>query len=343
MIKNPQNVKEAKDLLTALRNCSSRAELARANGVNPRTVFRWQSKAAKMISESEVEAPVLSSEELEPEELIERICSDFERRHKAHKERDWMEFKIDTEDPICIVFVGDPHVDDNGCNWPLLKKHAEIIAETAGMYSVPLGDFTNNWIGRLSSKVYPNQSTTVKQAWALAEWLIDKINPLIMVGGNHDMWSKDKIGIDPLDWLAGNRIKLDWQAKFQLKFKNDTVVKIWAAHDFKGNSMWNPLHGPMKKEQLSGSVADIYAAGDKHNWIITNYENATTGKCPLMLRARGYKFIDHYAEQLGFDPQQNGASIAVVIDPKAEIVNQVMAFPSVEKARDYLQFLRKKD
>lgn len=340
-MKMPTTVAEAQRVLSKIAQSESKASLARLLGTSPKSISRREKRAKKILEQSQtVIPPALASDELPTDELIDRVCADFKRRKRAHESKDWMEFGINTDEPVCLVFLGDSHVDDNGCNWPLLKEHAELISQTEGMYSVPLGDFTNNWIGRLSSKIYPHQSTTFKQGWQLAEWLINKIDPLVIIGGNHDMWSKAKGGVDPLEYIAQGKIKMDWQAKFQIKFKNDRVVKIWAAHDFKGNSMWNPLHGPMKKEQLSGSIADIYAAGDKHNWIITRYENATTGKNSLMLRARGYKFIDEYSEQLGFDPQQHGASIAVIIDPKDTGPDSIQPFADLDLARRYLEFKR---
>jgi hypothetical protein len=56
-----------------------------------------------------------------------------------------------------------PHVDDNGCNWPLLKHHAELCRTTPGLYAINLGDSSNNWTDRLI-KLYAQQDWSVKTA-----------------------------------------------------------------------------------------------------------------------------------------------------------------------------------
>jgi hypothetical protein len=316
------------------------SEIADKYGVTAPTLRYWKKQLADN-GKPTVELPELPTSDKPIDEYIDDICDGFTRRWAAHKAQKWMEFKVNLTGPIGLVFVGDPHVDDNGCNWPLLKEHAEIIESTEGMFSIPLGDYTNNWIGFLASKVYPHQEVTQNMAWKLAKWYLDKIDPLVLIKGNHDLWSKSKGVKDPLDFMMEGKIIQDWQARFQLKLPNGRIIKIHAAHDFKGNSMWNPNHGPMREEQLSGSLADIYAAGDKHNWICTHYENARAGKCPVMLRARGYKYIDHYAEQLGFEPQRYGASITCIIRPDKEGSAFITPFAELVEAQEYLNFLRK--
>ena len=37
-----------------------------------------------------------------------------------------------------------------------------------------------------------------------------------------------------------------------------------------------------------------------------------------LLRARGYKYIDQYAENLGYPSQQFAATVCAVIEPKAD-------------------------
>jgi hypothetical protein len=56
-----------------------------------------------------------------------------------------------------------PHVDDNGCNWPLLKHHAELCRTTPGLYAINLGDSSHNWTDRLI-KLYAQQDWSVKTA-----------------------------------------------------------------------------------------------------------------------------------------------------------------------------------
>lgn len=284
--------------------------------------------------------PSLESPKRDVRELIEEKKKQFHHARKVRDTRHWMEFKVNVDGPIAIPFIGDPHIDDKGCNWPLLIKHAELMQAHKALFPVGLGDYTNNWTGYLQQKKSPHEKTTREEAWQLAEWLFGAIDFQLLIKGNHDLWSKSNGTGDPLDWMVGKKPMLDWQARFQLRFPNDRVLKIWVSHDFKGHSMWNPNHGPMKKERMTGSMADIYVAGDKHNWIITRYENADTNRSPVMARARGYKYIDSYAEELGYDPQEYGATITCVIDPENDTPDWIMPFASVQAGLNYLEKIR---
>jgi hypothetical protein len=61
--------------------------------------------------------------------------------------------------------------------------------------------------------------------------------------------------------------------------------------------------------------ADLYVCGHLHNWAIHKEESSQRGFTYSLVRARGYKYLDDYAEKLGFMPQQNGASIMTVFLP----------------------------
>ena len=56
-------------------------------------------------------------------------------------------------------------------------------------HGVNIGDVTNNWTGRLMKK-YADQTTTVRRARRLAEWLMHDsgVKWLMWLVGNHDAW-----------------------------------------------------------------------------------------------------------------------------------------------------------
>ena len=109
------------------------------------------------LSEFTVESPELPSGEMEVEELIEHRKNRFNKQREALQAREWMRFDMNFDGPYALAFVGDPHMDDNGCNWPLLDHHIDIIRNSEGMFGICLGDYTNNWSGYLSQKIHPHQ------------------------------------------------------------------------------------------------------------------------------------------------------------------------------------------
>lgn len=310
-------------------------------GFSERTLRYYLHKYPAREKPPEFIIPQLPDPELPYEELRAQRMQLFERKHAYDRAKHWIPVTMRDSKPMALVFMGDPHVDDDGCNWPLLDAHTQIIRRTPGMYAGNLGDTQNNWIGRLS-RLYANQSTSHSQAWRLAEgWLNElKSKLLFMVRGNHDSWAGNS---DPLDWIMRGFgvVDQDWQAKFKLVWPNGDELPIWVAHDFKGHSQYNNLHGN-KKAHLWHRGAEIFGSGHRHDWGLQQFEDSDAGKIIHLVRARGYKFIDSYGEHLGYTPEQYGASMTAVIVPGAAKDKRVTWFLDVEAAADYLTYRRGK-
>lgn len=311
----------------------------------PKSTFHNRLKEAKYLFETQdydkdpFVTPVLPSEKAPVEEIIDRMVSTFERKSKAKKARRWIPVKVETNKPIGLAFLGDPHLDDPGCDWPTLQRHLKIIRNTPGMRSINIGDTTNNWVGRLA-RLYAEQETTQSQAWQLTEWFIHEANFLLIINGNHDMWSGAS---DPIQWMKGvHQIQEDWSARVELQFSNGKSMRFIAAHDFPGHSQWNPLHANMKMARFLSS-AHLYIAGHRHHWALSQIELPETDTCPWLARARGYKFFDHYALTKGYEEQQYGHAIGVIIDPnETNPAKFVQCFADLEEAAEYLTWKRSK-
>lgn len=295
----------------------------------------------------EFEAPELPTDKMDVEDIIQHKISRFEVRRRAQLARDWMPFKMRIDGPFLLAYIGDPHMDDNGCNWPKLSHDVALIRDTEAAYGVTLGDYTNNWAGRLAIKKYPEQETTKTQAMQLAEWFFGqkKLNGQsmhwLLIKGNHDLWTEGQSMSDPLDWMEkGAAVLSDWEVKFRIVCTNKKEVPIWCSHNFKGSSMWNPVHGPMRKGKMNGMAA-AYICGDKHNWACheEEYEDRP-GYVYWACRARGYKHMDEYAMRLGYGDQIYGATIAMVVDPEKEGPKMIRCFPDLDEAVEFLRFKR---
>ena len=283
--------------------------------------------------------PILPAGDIDPEELIERLAKDYARRseHKAAKK--WMRFALKEDGPFALWFWGDPHLDDNGTNWPLIKRDVEL-ARSEHVHSICMGDVTNNWAGKLQH-LYAEQQVTRTQAWKLAEWFFRAVPWIVLLKGNHDLWSA---GSDPLDWIArGPAALADWQAQFVVATPDGHEVRIDARHDFKGHSMWNDAHGMMRQQRFGAGEADIYAAGHRHNWMLVAGEDPEKGSRPhWLLRARGYKHLDDYADRHQFAQQRYGSSIVAVIDPSRDGPARAQCYADPVEALEVLEFKRQR-
>jgi hypothetical protein len=322
-----------------IRECASQAKCAKSSMQS-----RLRAAAVQgIIAEAPLEAnglifPDLPSSELPAEQLIDQACKRFDGHLAAREARRWMEIKVKSNKPIGLAFVGDPHLDNNGCNWPLLRRDIRVLEDTPGMHALNLGDVTDNWVGRLV-RLYADQEMSKKQAWKLAKYFLRdcKIKWMCHLLGNHDQWN------DGPYLIKANAAPVvpveDWGSKFQLVFANGARVRIHAAHDFPGNSIWNAMHGPQKAAMML-EQADIYAAGHKHNWGINQSENANRDFVYHLIRARGYKVIDQYADNLGYASQKYGATITAIIDPVGVGVNKIRCFADLEEAAEFLSWKR---
>lgn len=349
-------VKNIAELNELIKREGSQRKAATVLGVAPATIRYWlkankvtvevtgtrkaKAFAASVETPNELDFPTLPDDKLPDSDLVELMCNRFERRFKAHRAAHWMPIKVNKDGPIGITWFGDPHVDSNGCNWPLLRRHAEIVRTTDGMYGASIGDHTDNWVGRLS-RLYASSDQSRSTALQLAEIFISKmgIKWLLLLRGNHDMWSPGKD--DPVTWMQrGGAPMVDWQARIRLVFPTGREAKIWAAHDFKGHSLWNSLHGPQKAAHMK-EACDLYVCGHTHNWALHHEESASKSFVYWLARTRGYKFIDEYADLLGHDPQLEGAAIVSVFNPAAKTrAGFLTCFADVEAGADYLTWLR---
>lgn len=288
--------------------------------------------------------PHIPDADVPVEELIEKLERGYQRRSAHVAAKKWMRFSLRDDGPYLLAIVGDPHLDDPGCNWPLLRRDVEIMRRPH-THAICLGDVTNNWSGRLV-RLYAEQETTRSQAWKLAEWFFRAVPWLVIIAGNHDMWSSSHGTGDPLDWMArGHAVKEDWLAQFEVATPGGHAIKIDARHDFKGSSIYNPVHGLMRAQKFSGGEADILCAGHQHHAeVYCGQDPAKAAKPFWLVRARGYKHIDAFADQHQYESQASwhGSTVGIVVDPSREYGAAVQAYTDLAEAAEILQFKRQR-
>lgn len=271
------------------------------------------------------------------EELIARRVR-VSRRARASNEKRREVVRIEREGPFAICHMGDPHVDDDGCDWDQLITDVEVVQRTEGMYAGNVGDTINNWVGKLIGK-YKQQTTSEDEAFRLGKWLFQEIPWDYIILGNHDHWNQG----GPLfrEFAAGADIKAfaDHEARIEYVTPSGESFRLDVRHDFKGNSMWNNVHGPMKRSKLR-PWGDLYVCGHKHTWGYHVDEQELRGPVWSM-RVRGYKRNDEYAEAKDFAEDAHGCSLTTVIDPDNDHPGErCKVFHDVEQAAAWLEWLR---
>lgn len=328
----------------ALALCNgNKTEAARMLGI-PRTTLISRLKAAQeqiahnLLSIPFTKAAIPSANE-PIEVLLARREAAFARKDANEEARKLQTVHINMDGPIAITHFGDPHVDDDGCDITALRRTLQAVKNTEGMFAANVGDLQNNWVGRLAH-LWGQQSTSAAEAWRLTEWLVKEVPWLYMVGGNHDAWSGTG---DPLQWMMdGQQGVFDYDGvRLNLVFPNGRNIRVNCRHDFKGNSMYNPVHGPAKAAIL-GWRDHILTCGHLHISGYMPLKDPVSGLITHVLRVPGFKKWDSYAKQQGFPDQNISPTATTIIDPSKADNDpaQITVIQDVHVAAKFLTYLR---
>ncbi len=326
------------EILPALAKHGSKTAAAKALGMADGSFRRRYDKMMK-VGQDHYAVADMPTGELGIDDLLAQRKKRYALKKQAEQAGALIPVKMKIRGPVGIWFAGDPHVDDDGTDLETLERHTDIVRETPGMFAANVGDTTNNWIGRLA-RLYGEQGTTASEAWALAEWLVNRCPWLFMISGNYDLWSGSG---DPLQWIARQQVSIHRpsEARIGLQFHNGRQCVINARHDFAGNSQWNPAHGPMKAIQM-GLRDHIAICGHKHTSGYGVLKDQSDGKICHAIQVASYKVYDRYARERGFRDQHISPCAVTIIDPDASEASFVQLFWEPEPAAEYLTWLRGK-
>ena len=285
------------------------------------------------------EAPSLPHRTRQIEELIADRIRESERVIGADEARDLIPVKVNIDGPFGLLVFGDPHIDDPGCAFALLKSHIELAQRHDHILAANIGDLANNWVGRLA-RLYSSQSTTDRESWTLVEWMVKSVHWLFIIAGNHDLWTGAG---DPVSWFAKQAGSMyeEHGVRLELQHPGGAKTRIHARHDMAGKSIYHALHGP-KREALMGFRDHVIVAGHLH---VGGDEGMVTpdGICAQLVRVSGYKLADTYARQLGLKKMPIHPAALIIIDPREPENSRARAWcaPTVELGVKLLDSIRR--
>lgn len=285
-------------------------------------------------------APKLPSKSRDIEQLIKDRIEESRRAKNADASRDLIRIPVHIDGPFGLLILGDPHVDDAGCDFELLAQHRQIIKDHPFILGASVGDYQNGWIGRLGA-LYGEQQTTSKEAWKLVDWLVSEIKWLFLIAGNHDLWAG--VG-DPLEWIAAQQGSLyePHGVRIELHHPCGAKTRVHARHDFPGTSIYSQLHGP-RREAIMGYRDDLIICGHKHTGACETFVTPDGNVCQIV-RVSGYKVADSYAKQLGLKKHNIFPGALCIINPSAPNTSpdRIFTAPSIETGVIILDALRAK-
>lgn len=184
--------------------------------------------------------PVLPDEVATIDELLERRRREFDRKHEAKEARKLVPVPVKIDGPFGLALFGDPHVDDPGTDIRLLESHMALVKRTPGLLAGNVGDYSNNWVGRLA-RLHAEQSTTAAEAWVLVEWLVRYLPWMFLIGGNHDCLDTDTDVLTRRGWVQHTDLRPD--------------DRVFGRNPSTGLGEWQPILQIIERENTEPMVA----------------------------------------------------------------------------------------
>ncbi len=342
----PKTAAEANVILEQVRVAGNYSILARKLGVDDALVSRVAKRARTIIAQEgmtqgHAELPDFGDEDIPVEQIIASMTKRNKKRIEHADAKKWFSIKIKDNKPMAIVFFGDPHLDDDCCNWELLQEYIAIVKGHKRIFGINIGDSHNNWAGKLM-RIYAEQETSRRTAYKLVKWFLfdSGIKWLVWLLGNHDAWAD---GIDRMKSMGANSVVMeDWRAQFKLVFPNGTEVLIDAAHDHKGSSIWNELHA-QQRVVTTERTPHLAISGHRHYPALQEKWNPHDDRVhkSWLCRLGSFKWVDAHAKQGGFYDYQAAPAMMAVINP-ANPNDPVMMFSDLARGVRELDYLLKR-
>lgn len=279
--------------------------------------------------------------EVDIDDLLEVRRQIFEKKLKKHDFERIRPISITIDGPIGIGFMGDPHIDSDGCNIKRLLEHQDLFdGRHEGLFAGCLGDISNNWQGRLA-RLWADQTTDGAQARALTEYFVQRIRWLFFVFGNHDLWADNARLIEQM-LMQNAAVVRDWRVRLGLKFPNGRALRIYVSHRFPGRSERVNNYGTIKAA-LNDGTNDIYVAGDRHVSGYSFGRHPGTRRIWHAVQVGTYKEIDGFGDEIGAEDHNLYQCPVALIDPYAtDEINFVRFEFDPHEGADRLKWMRRR-
>jgi hypothetical protein len=286
-------------------------------------------------------------ENIEGIEIIQEKIENFDEsiwEHEKEKSANYIKrFKEKSKivirgDKIYYLHVplGDIHLGNNGVDYEKAEYHAKLIGKCKYALGYNIGDSIDNFIKVKIIGALINQTTTPKEQIDLLQTYIEFFNNhlVLMIGGNHDRWTKE---ISGLDWLSPftkkNQIAYSPDV-FNITFVNGTVkYKFKFRHKYRFSSYMNPTHKSKQMLRNSDHIFDVGCVAHDHE--VAMEMSYMFGEPRFHIRCGTYKVADVFARSIGYN--MGKAILPCFITSPFE--KNIIPFWDIEKGIDYVNYL----
>lgn len=252
------------------------------------------------------------SQDLNIEKAKERQKRRFRRKQKTVQKKKRQTIRFDTG-PICLFFLGDQHIGNQGTDIDRVFEEQKIIMNTPRAFCWQMGDVVDNFVvGRLKMK-NAEPSAPVREQWALAEHYLESFEDRIVayVGGNHEKWTMSKTTIDYRRDICPDGILYDGDEIQAIVSVGPAEYRIKARHKWPGSSVYNQTHFA-DRARKEDSRFDVYVGAHDHQGSIYK-EMIHEEERKAGVKVGTYKVHDDYALERGFPDHDASTACALIL------------------------------
>jgi len=209
-----------------------------------------------------------------------------EIHHNTSFSQDQANIKIDTNEPILIINIGDWHIGAKGTDYSLLEKYTEEIINTPNLYVIINSDMLETAINMRNVKEVTGQIIDPEMQYHfLTSWLKEIKHKIIAATwDNHTVMREEKnSGVSLYKRIIGLENGIIYHNGIGLAdlTVGEQTYKLLHTHFFKGNSIYNDLHGHMRAMKFTFQDREIAMAGHTHKPAYTTYYDGNVRRLAL--------------------------------------------------------------
>jgi hypothetical protein len=238
--------------------------------------------------------------------------------------------------PVCLFLAGDLHIGSTGTDYGRIQGLFDLLATTPGGRLVCLGDVADNMVIGKLLRERMHTAFSMEEEWAAVDYALATLAPYldVVVGGNHDAWTRMVAGFDRLRMALPDSCLYDPDEIKATVRVGSAEWRPWLRHQFKGRSIYNPLHAEMRAVRFDDPSRDILASGHTHPGVVI-IDEPIHARRVLHVKVGAFKKLDSYARRLGFARPTLDDVAAVVLDEDGSR----QAFASADAAARYMRAL----
>lgn len=218
-------------------------------------------------------------------------------------------------EPYRLKIFGDPHLDNDGCNFELFERHWLEMSVEDRIFGICVGDWFDNWT-RALAHLYKEHSTPPSDAWLLLEYLMEQRGEALIAAcsGNHDDWSHGPV--DPVDLLMKKHGVLYRQGAIRVQVNHEDCDPMhWSIrHKWKGQSMYSAAHWGAAHTNVNWRDP-LMVGGHIHQDDARLVQKADGTWCHVC-QVSAFKEFDNFADVHGFSGAKISPVWDLVVDPR---------------------------